>query len=330
MGATIMKKNVFPREIWLADLKDNENANGMLLKDIHPILILNDFKTLSKQDLIQIVPITSNTERLLRSHLVLEGYGLDKYSKAMFEQIQTISKDQITVKLGKIEDVEMNRAIDNMIKKVILVNSESKLNLDNVITSFNKILEEQQEKEELNEIAGKLKKEFFEGNYKKVNSLATSLIERTNLSGLERKEKNDFCWNAYYAMAYSEYKLGDIQNSIYLTEQSLKFINSIDDKHNYATSIWNLANCYQEINKMEYALVIFNNLSKYYKVNNMKKQRIICIFNSAICTKNICKMQKILNIIEKHKDNVWYTEIDKNYIITEMKDEINKLQKNLI
>ncbi|MBK1809165.1 type II toxin-antitoxin system PemK/MazF family toxin [Clostridium sp. YIM B02505] len=324
-----MKKNVFPREIWLADLKDNENANGMLLKDIHPILILNDFKTLSKQDLIQIVPITSNTERFLRSHLKLEGYGLDLNSKALFEQTTTIHRDQLLQRLGKVDDPETNKKIDNMIRKTILVNSESKLNLDNVVSTFNKQLEEKAELEKLNIIVTKIRESYFAKEYEVMEELTDKLIGKVNKASLERTVKNNLMWTAFYFLAVSNYDVKNIDLSIEYIEKSLKYINSVDDKHHFAMSMWYLGNCFAEIDREDEAADIFKQLSKYYKANNMLKERFVCVFNITFCNRNFNMMNKIIKMIEDHKSNTWFTEIDKEYVIKDLKSEVKRLRDKL-
>ncbi|WP_160678721.1 type II toxin-antitoxin system PemK/MazF family toxin [Clostridium sp. C8-1-8] len=324
-----MKKNVFPREIWLADLKENKNANGVLLKDTHPVLILNDYKTLGKQDLIQVAPVTSNTERLLRSHLELNGYGLDKDSKVLFEQVTTLHRDQIIMKLGKVEDVETNKAIDAMIKKVILVDSESQLNLDNVISTFNMQLQEKAELEKLNNIMKDIRDNYFSKDYKNVEELCNKLVEATKKTNIPRARKNNFLFNAYYMIAMSNYNVKNINESIENIEKSLKYINDVDDKHNYANAMWCLGNCFAEVDREFEASKVFEQLSKYYKNNNLQKERYVCVFNIAFCNRNFNKMNKIINMIENHKDNVWYGEADKMYVLEDLKSEVKRLGDKL-
>jgi tetratricopeptide (TPR) repeat protein len=284
---------------------------------------------LSKQELIQIAPITSNTERLLRSHLPLNGYGLDRYSKALFEQIQTIHRDQLAVKIGKIEDVETNKAIDAMIKKVILVDSESQLNLDNVINTFNKQLHEKADIEKLNSIVTKIRESYFAKQYKIMEDLTDKLIGKVNKSSLERTKKNDFIWTAFYFLAVSNYNIKNIDISIQYIEKSLKYINSTDDKHHYAMSMWYLGNCFAEIDREDEAADIFSQLSRYYKANNMIKERFVCVFNISFCNRNFNIMNKVIKMIKEHKSNTWFTEIDKEYVLKDLKSEVERLRNKL-
>lgn len=325
-----MKKNVFPREIWLANLKENSNANGMLLVESHPVLVLNDYKTLGKQDLIQIVPITSNMERLLRSHLELNGYGLDKYSKALFEQIQTIHRDQLIKRLGKIEDVETNKKIDVMIKKVILVDSESKLNLDNVINIFNKQLKEKVDIEKLNLNVKYIRQYYFNKDYESTMLVAQMLMNQLKESNLDRTIKNDFTWYYWHTKSLVSYALRDINASVECTEQALKYINKNDAKHHYATSIWHLGNLREEQGNLHEARIIFINLSKYFKNYNKIKERYVCVFNIAFVQRNFKRMNQIINMIEESKDNKWFNETDKNFVLQDLKNEVARLRNKLI
>jgi mRNA-degrading endonuclease toxin of MazEF toxin-antitoxin module len=106
-----MNNNILIRrsDIWIANLKESEEN---ILKGIHPVVILSNWKACNKGETIQIVPITSKQKLSLPAHVEIgTEYGLDYYSTIICEQIRTINKDDLINRIGycnqdKMEEIQ--------------------------------------------------------------------------------------------------------------------------------------------------------------------------------------------------------------------------------
>ena len=59
---------------------------------------------------VQVIPITSNTDRLFPSEAYVTVAG--KKGKAMADQLATVSKQRLTKRIGSISDDEMNMVVE--------------------------------------------------------------------------------------------------------------------------------------------------------------------------------------------------------------------------
>jgi len=89
-------------EIWWVDF--NPSVGGEIRKSRPAIIVSNDVanKYLNR---VQVIPLTSSTENLYPSEAYVRAGG--RQSKAMADQIMTVSKTRLTDKLGRITAKEM-------------------------------------------------------------------------------------------------------------------------------------------------------------------------------------------------------------------------------
>jgi len=59
---------------------------------------------------VQVVPITSNTDRLFPSEAYITVAG--KKGKAMADQLATVSKQRLSKRIGSVSDDEMNMVVE--------------------------------------------------------------------------------------------------------------------------------------------------------------------------------------------------------------------------
>lgn len=101
-----MKRN----EVWW--VKFDPSIGGEIQKRRPAVIVSNDAsnKFLNR---VQVIPLTSRTERLYPSEalVIIEG----KESKAMADQLATVSKERLTQRLGILSSEDMHK-IEEAIK----------------------------------------------------------------------------------------------------------------------------------------------------------------------------------------------------------------------
>ena len=90
-------------EIWWVDF--NPSIGGEIQKTRPAVIVSNDFAN-EASNRVQVVPLTSKIDKCYPC----EAYILvnDKQSKAMADQIMTVSKQRLKSKIGVILDSEMS------------------------------------------------------------------------------------------------------------------------------------------------------------------------------------------------------------------------------
>lgn len=87
-------------------------------KSMRPVLIIsNDFNNCYSAT-VNIVPLTSKTKKKIPTHVSVNGYGLEKESIALVEQITTIDKSKINKLIGHIDNSALlNEIVGAIIKQ---------------------------------------------------------------------------------------------------------------------------------------------------------------------------------------------------------------------
>ena len=90
-------------DIFMADLP--EDREGSLQSGIRPVLVISNNLANFHSPVITIIPLTSRTHKKpLPTHVVINerGFGLEKRSVVLAEQIMSINKKQLKRKIGSI------------------------------------------------------------------------------------------------------------------------------------------------------------------------------------------------------------------------------------
>lgn len=105
-------------EIYLCDLGEGQ---GSVQGGYRPVLIIQSDKINNASPTVLVAPITSVIKRKeLYSHMMLDtDCGLSKLSMILFEQLRSVNVSNLKKYVGKIEDKEKVRAMNNSIKKTL-------------------------------------------------------------------------------------------------------------------------------------------------------------------------------------------------------------------
>jgi len=97
-------------EVWWVSF---DPSIGSEIKKCRPAVIVSNDQANKYMDRVQVIPLTSNTSKFYPSEAFI-SVG-DKLSKAMADQLSTVSKIRFKKCLGKISDNEME-AVERAIK----------------------------------------------------------------------------------------------------------------------------------------------------------------------------------------------------------------------
>lgn len=94
-------------DVWWVNF---EPSIGGEIRKKRPAIIVSNNAANKFLNRVQIIPITSNTDRLFPSEAYVTVAG--KKGKAMADQLATVSKQRLTKRIGSISDDEMNMVVE--------------------------------------------------------------------------------------------------------------------------------------------------------------------------------------------------------------------------
>ncbi|PJB32032.1 MAG: type II toxin-antitoxin system PemK/MazF family toxin [Deltaproteobacteria bacterium CG_4_9_14_3_um_filter_65_9] len=83
---------------------------GGEIRKKRPAIIVSNNAANKYLNRVQVVPITSNTDRLFPSEAYITVAG--KKGKAMADQLATVSKQRLSKRIGSVSDDEMNMVVE--------------------------------------------------------------------------------------------------------------------------------------------------------------------------------------------------------------------------
>jgi len=109
-----MKRKILRCDIYWADLLKLPNSS--IIHGYRPVIIVSNNQSNAYSPLVTIVPLTSKEKRHLPTHIELDGFGLQKVSIVLTEQLLSIDKSYLRDYIGTIDDLSVMQKIDECIK----------------------------------------------------------------------------------------------------------------------------------------------------------------------------------------------------------------------
>lgn len=92
-------------------------TNSHIICGDRPCVVVSNNDGNRNSQTITVVPLTAQQKRPLPTHVTISGYGLDKTSTALAEQVCTIDKAQILSKISHIDDANIMKEISKCLSK---------------------------------------------------------------------------------------------------------------------------------------------------------------------------------------------------------------------
>ena len=96
-------------DVWWVNF---EPSIGGEIRKKRPAIIVSNNAANKFLNRVQVIPITSNTDRLFPSEAYVTVAG--KKGKAMADQLATVSKQRLSKRIDSISDDEMNMAVEGI------------------------------------------------------------------------------------------------------------------------------------------------------------------------------------------------------------------------
>lgn len=91
-------------EIWYAELPRYENSS--VIRGKRPVILISNNAVNRDSSVVTVIPITSKIfQRQQLTHVFLSGFGLEKPSIALCEQVMAIDKARLRKKIGYISEL---------------------------------------------------------------------------------------------------------------------------------------------------------------------------------------------------------------------------------
>lgn len=316
VGEKMKKTGYYRGDIFYANL-------ARLNMENHMVLIVSSFKRNTKSDTVSIVIISSQFKKYDKTHVEIEGCGLEKKSNILVENIYTVWKSELLCKIGQLDSIKMLE-IDKALKYNLQLDVNSnKLEMQQLQDIFLDNIDNEKHRIKLEKLQTELYDYFSKEDYCNTIIMGEKLIAATKYSNYN---KCQYLWYANYMSGVSYLKLKNYNKAELCAKESLAYINPQNLDQNYSLSLWILARIQEENENAKGAIKVYNALVKYYKNTNNTIMRIACVFNISKILKRIKLMRKIQIILINTKPNYknyCNTEEYKQQVLNDMSKEIN-------
>lgn len=294
-------------DMFYADLKELNVEN-------HIVCIISNYKNNIKSEFVNCVLITSQLKNH-PSHVDIEGFGLDKLSQIICENIITVNKKNLLFKIGNIDDIYTQLEIEKaLLQQQQMSSNYINANIEDLENYLKKGVKTLDNKSKIYKLKVKICDLAVEKKNQEAIIVCDELLELLN--DLDLNNHNSY-WYAHYHKSLMFSRLGQYTLAESSARESLKYVGSLREGLNnfYAYSMWTLAYALEQT-EYQKAIEIYENLNRYYKKIGKMNLRLDMLFNIARLQKNISKMDMLIKITE----TVDFTEFENN----KSKDELLK------
>lgn len=110
-----MKKvEILRGDIYMAALETNRNSH--VIRGVRPVIVVSNNMVNNFSPVINVIPLTTQKKKPLPVHVDLSGFGLEKDSIAIVEQVLSIDKISLVRKLGTLSGTEKMQEVVSALK----------------------------------------------------------------------------------------------------------------------------------------------------------------------------------------------------------------------
>jgi len=106
-----MNKTIFRGDLYWANLPKQPNSS--VIFGCRPVVIISNDKCNANSPVVTVVPLTSQNKKGLPTHVEIIGYGLEKSSIVLTEQVISIDKRYLNGYISSIKETQFMEQIEN-------------------------------------------------------------------------------------------------------------------------------------------------------------------------------------------------------------------------
>lgn len=109
--------NIKRGDIYLVDLGKGEPGSHVQ-KYKRPVIVISNDKSNTFSHICNVIPLTTNCNKNIPSHVIIQGYGLRERSAAMVEQLTTLDQSAIRTE-NKIGTIDNKSVLDTLLEAIM-------------------------------------------------------------------------------------------------------------------------------------------------------------------------------------------------------------------
>ncbi|MBZ9622891.1 type II toxin-antitoxin system PemK/MazF family toxin [Clostridium sp. FP2] len=292
-------------------------GEGNLLHGKHPVLVLSCQVSNKFSDLINVVPLTSTTNKDNPSNVLIgTECGLKWESAILTNQVQTISKSNILFKIGFVNLQKMQEVERVLMNQLGIKNNWGDLKLYQIYEKNRmeiRMAKCQEDYELLRQLSEKYLKNLYEMG---------RVIQGTEIHA-------ELEW-ANFHLALALKKNGQIYEAYDVAKKSLTFSTTINSEYIY--TCWMVGSLCIELGD-DFVLEgceMFEKCITFYDQIKEERYKILSQFNKAKILKRVPEMQAC---IKSYKDTRFkpmlcsFSDMEKSEVILELQKELDDIKK---
>ena len=304
-----MKKVIVRRaDMFIAELP---YVNENLLYGKHPVLVLSCQVSNKFSDLINIIPLTSTFGNNPSNVLIGVECGLKHESTILTNQVQTISKSDISFKIGFVNLQKMEEVAKVLMEQLGIKNDGGQFKMCKVYEQSRNAIKLAKCQKDYNKME-KLSQDYMKNLYK-----IGSIMEGEDIN-------SELQWANYY-LALAKKNHGEITEAYSTIKTALGYSSEKNSEHYY--NVWLLGSICMELGNdyVEEGIEAFDQCIEFYDMIGEKKYLTLSMFNKARITHDRKGMKECIKTYRSTKFiPMLYSigDMDKDSVLEEMETEL--------